>query len=95
MLAHAGAISGAPRWRPSLRKKLDAHQARLTEDEQAQAEAILNGERPSTPPRPEVWGRRHHGRQLAGAALIKTNGTREQTKIPVPARRPLKSPHLR
>ena len=54
-LAHAGAISGEPRWRPSLRKKLAAHQSRLTEDEQTQAEALLNGERPSPPPHPEVW----------------------------------------
>jgi hypothetical protein len=54
-LAHAGAISGEPRWRPSLRKKLDAHQSRLTDDEQTQAEALLNGERPSPPPHPEVW----------------------------------------
>ena len=52
---NADGVEGLPRWRPSLRKKTDAHIAKLSKAEQIQALALLDGERPEPSPRPEIW----------------------------------------
>lgn len=54
-IKNQGLTTEEPRFRPSLRKRVDAHLGRLTSKEQADALKLLQGERPQPPPRPEAW----------------------------------------